>query len=140
MYNVCSFPLWPSPPPSLSHQQEGEPGPGQGFFLSKLSLAAVACSGVRLCVSVKCLETRHFISNYQISNCSSLRLISQMMWLGHLTRCLHGVAFRTPPSGRRPPGRPRTCSKVYGSWLAWENLRTTLCPNPMLKNIIIVFK
>ncbi|TWW73461.1 hypothetical protein D4764_15G0008550 [Takifugu flavidus] len=38
---------------------------------------------------------------------------SQMRWLGHLVRMppghLPGEVFRACPSGRRPPGRPRTC-------------------------------
>ncbi|TWW77428.1 hypothetical protein D4764_12G0008180 [Takifugu flavidus] len=43
---------------------------------------------------------------------------SQMGWLGHLVRMppgrLPGEVFRACPSGRRPPGRPRTCWRDYG--------------------------
>ncbi|TWW73562.1 hypothetical protein D4764_15G0009560 [Takifugu flavidus] len=51
---------------------------------------------------------------------------SQMRWLGHLVRMppgrLPGEVFRACPSGRRPPGRPRTRWKDYVSRLAWERL------------------
>ncbi|TWW55291.1 hypothetical protein D4764_09G0003400 [Takifugu flavidus] len=51
---------------------------------------------------------------------------SQMRWLGHLVRmppgCLPGEVFRACPSGRRPPGRPRTRWRDYVSQLAWERL------------------
>ncbi|TWW67270.1 hypothetical protein D4764_02G0003110 [Takifugu flavidus] len=51
---------------------------------------------------------------------------SQMRWLGHLVRmppgCLPGEVFRACPSGRRPPGRPRTRWRDYVSRLAWERL------------------
>ncbi|TWW74429.1 hypothetical protein D4764_14G0004320 [Takifugu flavidus] len=53
---------------------------------------------------------------------------SQMRWLGHLVRMppgrLPGEVFRACPSGRRPPGRPRTCWRDYVSRLAWERLGT----------------
>ncbi|TWW67234.1 hypothetical protein D4764_02G0002750 [Takifugu flavidus] len=51
---------------------------------------------------------------------------SQMGWLGHLVRMppgrLPGEVFRACPSGRRPPGRPRTRWRDYVSRLAWERL------------------
>ncbi|TWW59948.1 hypothetical protein D4764_05G0000380 [Takifugu flavidus] len=51
---------------------------------------------------------------------------SQMRWLGHLVRMpperLPGEVFRACPSGRRPPGRPRTRWRDYVSRLAWERL------------------
>ncbi|TWW73458.1 hypothetical protein D4764_15G0008520 [Takifugu flavidus] len=60
---------------------------------------------------------------------------SQMRWLGHLVRMdmpcptggtcperLPGEVFRACPSGRRPPGRPRTHWRDYVSRLAWERL------------------
>ncbi|TWW59397.1 hypothetical protein D4764_06G0009270 [Takifugu flavidus] len=51
---------------------------------------------------------------------------SQMRWLGHLLRMppgrLPGEVFRACPSGRRPPGRPRTRWRDYVSRLAWERL------------------
>ncbi|TWW73592.1 R2DM Retrovirus-related Pol polyprotein from type II retrotransposable element [Takifugu flavidus] len=51
---------------------------------------------------------------------------NQMGWLGHLVRmppgCLPGEVFRACPSGRRPPGRPRTRWRDYVSRLAWERL------------------
>ncbi|TWW67452.1 R2DM Retrovirus-related Pol polyprotein from type II retrotransposable element [Takifugu flavidus] len=51
---------------------------------------------------------------------------SQMGWLGHLIRMppgrLPGEVFRACPSGRRPPGRPRTRWRDYVSRLAWERL------------------
>ncbi|TWW55039.1 hypothetical protein D4764_09G0000880 [Takifugu flavidus] len=56
---------------------------------------------------------------------------SQMRWLGHLVRMppgrLPGDVFRACPSGRRPPGRPRTRWRVSMSldWSgnAWGSLR-----------------
>ncbi|TWW69209.1 hypothetical protein D4764_18G0000150 [Takifugu flavidus] len=52
---------------------------------------------------------------------------SQMRWLGHLVRMppgrLPGEVFRACPSGRRPPGRPRTRWRDYVSRLVWERLR-----------------
>lgn len=52
-FSSLAFPL-----PSPSHQQEGKSAWFcQGLFLSKVRLVAVDCSGVRLCISVKCLET-----------------------------------------------------------------------------------
>ncbi|TWW73527.1 hypothetical protein D4764_15G0009210 [Takifugu flavidus] len=51
---------------------------------------------------------------------------SQMRWLGHLVRMppgrLPGEVFRACPSGRRPPGRPRTHWRDYVSRLVWEHL------------------
>ncbi|TWW79900.1 hypothetical protein D4764_10G0009300 [Takifugu flavidus] len=51
---------------------------------------------------------------------------SQMRWLGHLVRmppgCLPGEVFRACPSGRRPPGSPRTRWRDYVSRLVWERL------------------
>ncbi|TWW71143.1 hypothetical protein D4764_17G0006260 [Takifugu flavidus] len=51
---------------------------------------------------------------------------SQMRWLGHLVRMppgrLPGEVFRACPSGRRPPGRPRTCWRDCVSRLVWERL------------------
>ncbi|TWW68384.1 hypothetical protein D4764_19G0001820 [Takifugu flavidus] len=51
---------------------------------------------------------------------------SQMGWLGHLVRMppgrLPGEVFRACPSGRRPPGRPRTRWRDYVSRLVWERL------------------
>ncbi|TWW61317.1 hypothetical protein D4764_05G0014070 [Takifugu flavidus] len=51
---------------------------------------------------------------------------SQMGWLGHLVRMppgrLPGEVFRACPSGKRPPGRPRTRWRDYVSRLAWERL------------------
>ncbi|TWW52999.1 R2DM Retrovirus-related Pol polyprotein from type II retrotransposable element, partial [Takifugu flavidus] len=51
---------------------------------------------------------------------------SQMRWLGHLVRMppgrLPGEVFRACPSGRRPPGRPRTRWRDYVSRLVWERL------------------
>ncbi|TWW69196.1 hypothetical protein D4764_18G0000020 [Takifugu flavidus] len=51
---------------------------------------------------------------------------SQMGWLGHLVRMppgrLPGEVFRACPSGRRPPGRPKTRWRDYVSRLAWERL------------------
>ncbi|TWW63827.1 RNA-directed DNA polymerase from mobile element jockey [Takifugu flavidus] len=51
---------------------------------------------------------------------------SQMRWLGHLVRIppgrLPGEVFRECPSGRRPPGRPRTRWRDYVSRLVWERL------------------
>ncbi|TWW60792.1 hypothetical protein D4764_05G0008820 [Takifugu flavidus] len=51
---------------------------------------------------------------------------SQMRWLGHLVRMppgrLPGEVFRACPSGRRPPGRPRTLWRDYVSRLVWERL------------------
>ncbi|TWW60112.1 hypothetical protein D4764_05G0002020 [Takifugu flavidus] len=51
---------------------------------------------------------------------------SQMRWLGHLVRMppgrLPGEVFRACPSGRRPPGRPRTRWRDCVSRLAWERL------------------
>ncbi|TWW55954.1 hypothetical protein D4764_09G0010040 [Takifugu flavidus] len=51
---------------------------------------------------------------------------SQMRWLGHLVRMppgrLPGEVCRACPSGRRPPGRPRTRWRDYVSRLAWERL------------------
>ncbi|TWW81730.1 R2DM Retrovirus-related Pol polyprotein from type II retrotransposable element [Takifugu flavidus] len=51
---------------------------------------------------------------------------SQMGWLGHLVKMppgrLPGEVFRACPSGRRPPGRPRTRWRDYVSRLAWERL------------------
>ncbi|TWW63109.1 hypothetical protein D4764_03G0001170 [Takifugu flavidus] len=51
---------------------------------------------------------------------------SQMRWLGHLVRMppgrLPGEVFRACPSGRRPPGRPRTLWRDYVSQLVWERL------------------
>ncbi|TWW64246.1 hypothetical protein D4764_03G0012540 [Takifugu flavidus] len=51
---------------------------------------------------------------------------SQMRWLGHLVRMppgrLPGKVFRACPSGRRPPGRPRTRWRDYVSRLVWERL------------------
>ncbi|TWW67394.1 hypothetical protein D4764_02G0004350 [Takifugu flavidus] len=49
---------------------------------------------------------------------------SQMRWLGHLVppRRLPGEVFRACPSGRRPPGRPRTRWRDYVSRLVWERL------------------
>ncbi|TWW60624.1 R2 Retrovirus-related Pol polyprotein from type I retrotransposable element [Takifugu flavidus] len=51
---------------------------------------------------------------------------SQMRWLGHLVRMppgrLPGEVFRACPSGKRPPGRPRTRWRDYVSRLAWERL------------------
>ncbi|XP_056896310.1 transmembrane protein 269 isoform X2 [Takifugu flavidus] len=51
---------------------------------------------------------------------------SQMGWLGHLVRMppgrLPGEVFRACPSGRRPPGRPRTRWRDYVSRLVWEHL------------------
>ncbi|TWW59137.1 hypothetical protein D4764_06G0006670 [Takifugu flavidus] len=51
---------------------------------------------------------------------------SQMRWLGHLGRMppgrLPGEVSRACPSGRRPPGRPRTHWRDYVSRLAWERL------------------
>ncbi|TWW75583.1 hypothetical protein D4764_13G0002450 [Takifugu flavidus] len=51
---------------------------------------------------------------------------SQMRWLGHLVRMppgrLPGGMFRACPSGRRPPGRPRTRWRDYVSRLVWERL------------------
>ncbi|TWW79207.1 hypothetical protein D4764_10G0002370 [Takifugu flavidus] len=51
---------------------------------------------------------------------------SQMGWLGHLVRMppgrLPGEVFRACPSGRRPPGKPRTRWRDYVSRLAWERL------------------
>ncbi|TWW71602.1 hypothetical protein D4764_16G0000990, partial [Takifugu flavidus] len=47
---------------------------------------------------------------------------SQMRWLGHLVRMPPGEVFRACPSGRRPPGRPRTRWRDYVSRLAWERL------------------
>ncbi|TWW76618.1 hypothetical protein D4764_12G0000080 [Takifugu flavidus] len=51
---------------------------------------------------------------------------SQMGWLGHLVRMppgrLPGEVFRACPSGKRPPGRPRTRWRDYVSRLAWECL------------------
>ncbi|TWW57747.1 R2DM Retrovirus-related Pol polyprotein from type II retrotransposable element [Takifugu flavidus] len=48
---------------------------------------------------------------------------SQMGWLGHLVRMppgrLPGEVFRACPSGKRPPGRPRTRWRDYVSRLAW---------------------
>lgn len=40
------------------------------------------------------------------------------MPLGHLP----GEVFRAPPSGSRPPGRPRACWRDYVSQLAWKRL------------------
>ncbi|TWW64132.1 hypothetical protein D4764_03G0011400 [Takifugu flavidus] len=51
---------------------------------------------------------------------------SQMRWLGHLVRMppgrLPGEVFRACPSGRRPPGKPRTRWRDYVSQLVWERL------------------
>ncbi|TWW57360.1 hypothetical protein D4764_07G0000790, partial [Takifugu flavidus] len=51
---------------------------------------------------------------------------NQMRWLGHLVRMppgrLPGEVSRACPSGRRPPGRPRTRWRDYVSRLAWEHL------------------
>ncbi|TWW69275.1 hypothetical protein D4764_18G0000810 [Takifugu flavidus] len=51
---------------------------------------------------------------------------SQMRWLGHLVRMPPGrhpgEVFRACPSGRRPPGRPRTRWRDYVSRLVWERL------------------
>ncbi|TWW80569.1 hypothetical protein D4764_01G0003840 [Takifugu flavidus] len=51
---------------------------------------------------------------------------SQMRWLGHLVRMppgrLPGEVFWACPSGRRPPGRPRTRWRDYVSRLVWERL------------------
>ncbi|TWW64621.1 hypothetical protein D4764_22G0002680 [Takifugu flavidus] len=51
---------------------------------------------------------------------------SQMGWLGHPVRMppgrLPGEVFRACPSGRRPPGRPRTRWRDYVSRLVWERL------------------
>ncbi|TWW67376.1 hypothetical protein D4764_02G0004170 [Takifugu flavidus] len=51
---------------------------------------------------------------------------SQTRWLGHLVRMppgrLPGEVFRACPSGRRPPGRPRTRWRDYVSQLVWECL------------------
>ncbi|TWW74447.1 R2DM Retrovirus-related Pol polyprotein from type II retrotransposable element [Takifugu flavidus] len=51
---------------------------------------------------------------------------SQMRWLGHLVRMppgrLPGEVFRACPSGRRPPGRPRTRWREYVSRPVWERL------------------
>ncbi|TWW68024.1 hypothetical protein D4764_02G0010650 [Takifugu flavidus] len=51
---------------------------------------------------------------------------SQMRWLGHLVRMppgrLPGEVFRACPSGRRPPGRPRTRWRDCVSRLVWERL------------------
>ncbi|TWW80203.1 R2 Retrovirus-related Pol polyprotein from type I retrotransposable element [Takifugu flavidus] len=51
---------------------------------------------------------------------------SQMRWLGHLVRMppgpLPGEVFRACPTGRRPPGRPRTRWRDYVSRLVWERL------------------
>ncbi|XP_056892948.1 PVR cell adhesion molecule related 2 like isoform X5 [Takifugu flavidus] len=51
---------------------------------------------------------------------------SQMTWLGHLVRMppgrLPGEVFMACPSGRRPPGRPRTRWRDYVSRLVWECL------------------
>ena len=35
---------------------------------------------------------------------------------------LPGEVFSACPTGRRPPGRPRTRWRDYVSWLAWERL------------------
>ncbi|TWW81841.1 R2 Retrovirus-related Pol polyprotein from type I retrotransposable element [Takifugu flavidus] len=49
---------------------------------------------------------------------------SQMRWLGHLVRMLHGrlpgEVVRACPSGRRPPGRTRW--RDYVSRLVWEHM------------------
>ncbi|TWW67188.1 hypothetical protein D4764_02G0002290 [Takifugu flavidus] len=54
---------------------------------------------------------------------------SQMRWLGHLVRMPPGrlpdEVFRACPSGRRPPGRPRTRWRDYVSRLVWERLGIT---------------
>ncbi|TWW64601.1 hypothetical protein D4764_22G0002480 [Takifugu flavidus] len=51
---------------------------------------------------------------------------NQMRWLGHPVRMppgrLPGEVFRACPSGRRPPGRPRTRWRNYVSRLVWERL------------------
>ena len=51
---------------------------------------------------------------------------SQWRWFGHLTRMLPGSlpgeVFRPRPTGRRPPGRPRTRWRDCVSRLAWERL------------------
>ncbi|TWW77475.1 hypothetical protein D4764_12G0008650 [Takifugu flavidus] len=47
---------------------------------------------------------------------------SQMRWLGHQVRMPPGEVFRACPSGRRPPGRPRTRWRDYVSRLVWERL------------------
>ncbi|TWW73380.1 hypothetical protein D4764_15G0007740 [Takifugu flavidus] len=51
---------------------------------------------------------------------------SQMRWLGHLVRMppgrLPGEVFRACPSGRRPPGKPRTRWRDYVSRLFWVRL------------------
>ncbi|TWW76581.1 hypothetical protein D4764_13G0012430 [Takifugu flavidus] len=51
---------------------------------------------------------------------------SQMRCLGHLVRMppgrLPGAVFRVCPSGRRPPGRPRTRWRDYVFRPAWERL------------------
>ncbi|TWW57297.1 hypothetical protein D4764_07G0000160 [Takifugu flavidus] len=51
---------------------------------------------------------------------------SQMRWLGHLVRMppgrIPGEVFGACPSGRRPPGRPRTRWRDYVSQLVWERL------------------
>ncbi|TWW81813.1 hypothetical protein D4764_01G0016280 [Takifugu flavidus] len=51
---------------------------------------------------------------------------SQMRWLGHLVRMppgrLPGEVYRACPSGRRPPGRPRTYWRDDVSRLVWERL------------------
>ncbi|TWW73664.1 Insulin receptor [Takifugu flavidus] len=66
---------------------------------------------------------------------------SQMRWLGHLVRMppgrLPGEVFRACPSGRRPPGRPRTRWRDYVSRLAWERLGI---PPDELEEIILKWK
>ena len=55
---------------------------------------------------------------------------SQLRWFKHVIRmppgCLPGEMFRARPTGRRPPGRPRTRWRDYVFLLAWERLRIPL--------------